>query len=298
MNNKIIMHINFAERGFGCIGRQSIDDICRFAAETGFDGIEFRGVIPKELEGISFREYAEQIAAGKKKYGLSDILFGIGVRECINSDRDLRERDIAETVERAKIAREICESELCNTYSAWITSPIPTTPKPGYEFHGSAASTAEQWDMIADAYRRIGDELSKIGLRFAFETHMNYVHDLPAKAKKLVDMIDSPMIGINMDYGNTFLFPERPTLEETIDFYGDKLFYTHLKNYITIPGAPKKMATALSDGEINHRAYLEKLCDVGFTGPIAIEAPRPGDRLWFAKCDLAYVKSLLKDLSV
>ena len=296
MNNKIIMHINYAERGFGCVGTQTIDDICRFAAKTGFDGIEFRGAIPKDLSVLSFREYAEQIAAGKKKYGLSEILFGIGVRECINSDREVRERDVAETIEKAKIAREVCECNVCNTYSAWITSPISTTPTPGYEFHGSAASKPEQWEMIADAYRRIGEELAKIDLRFAFETHMNYVHDLPAQAKKLVDMIDSPMVGINMDYGNTFLFPTRPTFEEAIDLYGEKLFYVHLKNYTTVAGASKKLATALSDGEINHRAYLEKLRDVGYTGPIAVEAPRPGDRLWFAKCDLAYVKSLMEEI--
>ncbi|MBQ8310818.1 MAG: sugar phosphate isomerase/epimerase [Clostridia bacterium] len=296
MNNKIIMHINYAETGFGSFGKKTIDDICRFAAETGFDGVEFRGALPKELENLSFREYAEQIAAGKKKYGLSDILFGFGVRDCLNADRDVRENDIAATIEKAKIAREVCGSEICNTYSAWITSLIPTTPKPGYEFHGSAASTPAQWEMIADAYRRIAAELEKIGLRFAFETHMNYVHDLPAQAKKLVDMIDSPMVGINMDYGNTFLFPVRPTVEEAIDLYGDKLFYAHLKNYITVPGASKKMPTSLCGGEINHRAYLEKLRDVGFSGPIGIEAPRPGDRLWFAKCDLQYTKQLMSEI--
>lgn len=297
MKNSIIMHINYMESGFGSFGKRSIDDICRFAAETGFDGIEFRGALPKELATLSFREYAEQIAAAKKKYGLSEILFGIGVREAANADAEVRERDIAETVEKAKIAREVCGASICNTYSAWITSSISTVPKPGYEFHGSAAATAEQWELIADAYRRIGAELEKIGLRFAFETHMNYIHDLPEKARKLVDMIDSPMVGINMDYGNTFLFPERPSVEAAIDLYGNKLFYTHLKNYITVPGTTKKMATALSDGEINHRAYVEKLRDVGFTGPIGIEAPRPGDRLHFAREDLKYFQSILADLA-
>ena len=296
MNNKLIMHINYAESGFGSFGKKSIDDICRFAAETGFDGIEFRGALPKELSDISFREYAEQIAAGKKKYGLSEILFGIAVKECTNADRDVRERDIAEAVEKAKIAREVCESEICNTYSVWINSSAPNTPKPGYEFHGSAASSPEQWEMIADAYRRIGAALEKIGLRFAFETHMNYIHDLPAQSKKLVDMINSPMVGINMDYGNTFLFPVRPSPEEAIDLYGDKLFYTHLKNYTTVPGAPRKIPASLDGGEINHRAYIEKLNDVGYTGPIGIEAPRPGDRLWFAKCDLTYAKRLLTEI--
>lgn len=297
MKNKIIMHINYAENGFGGFGKSTVDDICRFAATTGYDGIEFRGAIPKELASLSFREYAEEIAAGKKKYGLSEILFGIGVREAANPDSEIREKAIAEALEKARIAREVCESEVCNTYSTWITSSIPTVPQYGYEFHGSAAATREQWDLTVDTYRRIGAELEKIGLRFAFETHMNYVHDLPAKSRALVDEIASPMVGINMDYGNTFLFPVRPTVSEAIDLYGDKLFYVHLKNYVSVPGATRELATSLSGGEINHRAYLEKLIEVGYTGPIAIEAPRPGDRLHFAREDLSYLKSVIADLA-
>ena len=296
MNNKIIMHINYAERGFNCFGKKSIDDICRFAAETGFDGIEFRGAPPKDVTDMSFKEYVAKVAEGKKKYGLSDILFSIAVKECVNPDRDTRERDIAEAIEKAKIVRELCGTEVCNTSAVALLSSISTVPHPGYEFHGSAVATPEQWEMIADAYRRIAVELEKIDLRFAFETHMKYVHDLPAQSKKLVDMIASPAVGINMDFGNTYLFPTHPTLEETIDLYGDKIFYTHLKNYITIPGATNKMPASLDGGEINHRAYLEKLRDIGFEGPIAIEAPRPGDRLWFARNDLAYAKQLMSEI--
>ena len=53
------------------------------------------------------------------------------------------------------------------------------------------------------------------------------------------------------------------------------------------------MPTALSQGEINHCAYLEKLEDIGYAGPIGIEAPRPGDRWFYAKEDMAYMTYLL-----
>ena len=297
MKNKIIMHINYVESGYNSFGKRSIDDICRFAADTGYDGIEFRGVIPKELSSLSFREYAEQIAAGKKKYGLSEILFGIGAGDAANPDAEARARNVAEVLEKAKIAREVCGSEVCNTYSTWIKSPVPTVPQYGYEFHGSVAASESQWKRIVDTYQQIGVGLERIGLRFAFETHMSYVHDLPQKSRELVDEIGSPMIGINMDYGNTFLFPVRPSVAECIDLYGDKLFYAHLKNYVSVPDAAREVATSLSGGEINHRAYLEKLKEVGFSGPIAIEAPRPGDRLYFAREDLTYLKSVIADLA-
>lgn len=291
--NPTIMHINYGEITGHSYGKKTVDDICRMAAEIGFDGIEFRGVLPIELKHLSFKEYATQIAEGKKKYGLSEILFGIPVAESANTDKEARDKSIANALEIAQIANDLCGTTLCNTFATPTRSKIPTAPQRAFEFHGSAAATQEDWDLTVDAFQQIGRELEKIGVRFAFETHMNYVHDAPVATKKLVDLIDSPAVGVNMDYGNTIYLPNQPSVEETIDLYGDKLFYTHLKNSTAIPGDNTRIPTALSEGEINHRIYLAKLKEVGFNGPIGIEAPRPGDRVWYAQNDFAYFKSVM-----
>ena len=292
--NKTIMHINYGELEGHVYGKKSVDDICRMAKEIGFDGIEFRGVPPRELKHLSFREYAKQIADGKKKYGLTDMLLSIGIADCTSTDHGVREKAIAEAIEHTKIASEVCGTTHCNTAASFITSKITTAPKTQFEFHGSAAVTEEEWKLTVDAYQRLGAEAEKLGVKFGFETHMNYIHDLPHQVMKLVNLIDSPAIGVNMDYGNTVYFNDRPSVEETIDIYGDKLFYTHLKNSMPIPGG--RVATALGDGEINHRVYLEKLREVGFDGPIGIEAPRSGDRVWYAKCDYEYYRSVMEDI--
>ena len=296
MKNSIIMHINYMEVSGGSFGKRSIDDVCRYAAELGYNGIEFRGEAPKDL-GISFREYAEQIAAGKKNHGLTDILFSFDVRDCANPDKSARDAIIAKTLEKTKIAREVCDTKVCNTSCNWISSPVPGVPGDSYHFHGSIVAKDKDWELTTDTYQKIGVELETIGLKLAFETHMGYIHDLPATARRLVDLIDNPMVGINLDYGNTVYFPVRPSLEEAIDQCGDKLFHLHLKNSTAIPGSEKRLATSLGDGEINHRTYLQKLIDVGYTGTISIEAPRPGDRPTFAKQDAAYLQSVIADLS-
>ena len=288
--NPVIMHVNYGEVKFSSFGPKSVDDICRMAAEIGFNGIEFRSDMPTELKDLSFKEYYTQIAEGKKKYGLSDMLLGVIVRDAMNPDKEARQKAIDLALEKAKLAGELFGATVCNTLSDTVRSPIPTAPAGAYEFTGSAAATKEQWDLLVDTYQQIGKGLEPIGLKFAFETHMNYIHDVPAASKKLVDLIDSPMIGINMDYGNTVYFPVKPSVTETIDIYGDKLFYTHLKNSVN------KKGSALADGEINHREYLAKLRQVGFAGPIGIEAPRPGDRVWFAQQDLAYYKAVVASL--
>ena len=294
--NKTIMHINYGEVRGSSFGANTVDSICAMAADIGFDGIEFRIDPPIELNTLSFREYATQIAAAKDKYGLSEILFGIGVRDCANSDAAVRAKAIAQTLERVKIANDICGSTLFNTFGSDIQPLVSTAPAGAYEFCGSAAATPEHWELTADTFRQIGKELDVLGVKFAFETHMIFLHDTPAMAKKLVDLIDSPAIGINMDYGNTVYFPEYPSVEDAIALYGDKLFYTHLKNSASVPGGHGRIPTALSDGEINHRLYLAKLKEVGFCGPIGIEAPRPGDRAAYARQDFAYYRAVAAEV--
>ena len=293
--NKVIMHINYCEAASSSFGNKTVDDICKIAADIGYDGIQFRGKAPKEFAALTFREYATLIAQAKKKYGLSEILFGINVADCTSEDKEERKKGISKAVEDAKIANDLCGTTVCNTFGPRLFSPIPTAPGSG-EFHGSAAATQRDWALTADAYAQVGRELERIGVKFAFETHPKYINDTPDATRKLVDMIDSPAVGINMDYGNTVYFPVRPSVEETIDIYGDKLFYIHLKNSSPLPGTKTRMPTNLSDGEINHRAYLQKLYEVGFCGPICIEAPRSGDRLRYAKCDYEYYKSIADSL--
>ena len=124
---------------------------------------------------------------------------------------------------------------------------------------------------------------------------MNHLHDYAESARKLVDLIGRDNFGINLDYGNSVYFKGIAPLEEAIDICGEKLFYTHLKNSMPVPGG--RMPTALGGGEINHRAYLKKLKDVGFNGLLGIEAPRPGDREAYAREDLAYIRSVIADLT-
>ena len=290
--NPVIMHVNYGETSFNSYGSNTVDDICRMAAELGFDGIEFRGNPPKNLAEVSFEDYVNQIKAGKEKYGLPIMMFSIGIPGVYAEDKAERAASVQRALDKARYVQDACGTTLCNTSAATVRNP--NEPYSAYHLQGSAIATQDHWDMTVEAYQELAKGLEALGMKFAFETHMNYIHDLPEPSKKLVDLIDSPNVGINMDFGNTVYFPEYPTVEETIDIYGDKLFYTHLKNSVAVNGT--NMATALSEGRINHRIYLKKLQSVGFTGPIGIEAPRPGDRYWFAQQDLAYYKALRASL--
>ena len=294
MNNDIIMHINYGELTFNSFGKNTIEDIVKMAVDIGYDGIEFRGNPPKELSDLSYESYIDEIARCKEKYGLKTVIMAARLEDILSKPNEEWEKDISELIKNVKYANKICGATIFNASAKVIQSNILTAPKSSYEFHGSAVATNEDWDNTVEVFKMVSRKLENLGVKFAFETHMNYIHDIPETTKKLVDLIDSSSIGVNMDYGNTVYFPNPLGLEETIDLYGDKLFYTHFKNSVSVGSV--RMATALSEGEINHRIYLKKLKEMEFTGPIGIEAPRPGDRIWFAKQDFDYIKNIIDSI--
>jgi len=73
----------------------------------------------------------------------------------------------------------------------------------------------------------------------------------------------------------------------------------HLKNVYTVATSERKIMIpcALGDGIINHRELFGLLRESGFDGPMCVEAPRGGDREWFAQQDIAYMRSVLDDMA-
>lgn len=293
MKNPIIMHINFCEVSFATFGK-TVDDVCRKAKEWGYDGVEFRANVPNDLI-LSVEEYVDQIAAAKKKHGIKEILFGIDVNGVANEDPAVRAKAVEDAIKFFKLANKKCGTTVCNTFGDNVVSRDGRAPASNYNYHGSTVATEQQWDWTVEGFKKIGAELEKLGMKAGFETHMNYIHDTPQASKKLVDLIDSPAIGLNMDYGNMVYFVNVPDPVETVKLFGDKIVHMHLKNSIYI-GDEKRMPTALGEGEINHRLYMKALKEIGYEGPIGIEAPRGGDREWYAKKDLEYFKDVAKDI--
>jgi sugar phosphate isomerase/epimerase len=197
-----------------------------------------------------------------------------------------------------KLAKRLFGAKLrvCNAFTGSLQNPCKNVPYgPNYEYHGSYVAGEDQWKWAVEGYKVVGDAVAKLDLQLAYETHMGYLHDMPEPVKKLVDLIGRPSIGVNLDYGNIIYLKNAPSLKDTIEGLGKRIFYCHLKNSAPLPTGGR-LPTSLADGEINHREYLALLKKIRFDGPIGIEAPRPGDREWFAKQDLAYIRSVMADV--
>ncbi|MCK5801489.1 MAG: sugar phosphate isomerase/epimerase [Lentisphaeria bacterium] len=284
----IIMHCNFCEQG------QSIEEMCCRASNWGYDGVEFRRARGGCEETVE--EYLDAIEAGVAKSGLGQVAFGGPGGNFMSPDADEREQELETMIAFYRAAAKRFDLTVCNTMSGPLLNPASGVNYSDYYCQGSAVARSCHWEWAAEGFRTLGALAGELGFRLAFETHMGYLHDLPEAARKLVDLIDSPAVGINLDYGNAIHFPQPVSLAEAIGQCGDRLYYTHFKNYTAIRGTEGRLPTGLADGDINNREFVRLLMESGYDGPLCIEAPRAGDREWFAQQDLVYLKAVLEDL--
>lgn len=286
MSLPIIMHVNYCEQG------QTIPEMCRKAVGWGYDGIEFRRYRRGEEE--TPEQYLDTIAAAAEASRLKHVLFGGPGVDLTQEDASIRGAQVEDGIRFYRLAGERLKLTVCNTMAGTLRSSDPNAGS-AHHLHGSGAASANHYTWAAEGFRELGAVAEEIGFRLAFEIHMGYVHDLPSPTMKLLDMIGSPCVGANLDYGNMVYFPSCPSIGETVSTLGEKLFMAHLKN--SMPAGDGRNAVGLGDGMINHREYLLALKRTGFSGPLCIEAPRAGDREWFAQQDITYLKSVLKDLA-
>jgi sugar phosphate isomerase/epimerase len=288
MKNLIILHCNAVEQG------QTILEMCQRAVVWGYDGIEFRRRRSDVTE--TPEQYLDAIAQAKDATGLKHVLFGGPGPDLMLSDAAKRRSEVEECVRFYEAAASRFELTVCNTMTGTLVAPNINY----YEFdrHGSAIVTEEQWQWAVEGFQVLGDLAARLKFRFAFETHNCYLHDLPQPSRRLVDRINRPAVGINLDFGNILINPKKVSLRESIAICAERIYEIHLKNLYLLPVTKyyNFISCPLADGAINNREMLRELRRIGYAGPYVIETPREGDREYFARQDLRYFKELLPEV--
>jgi sugar phosphate isomerase/epimerase len=283
----LILHINYYEQG------QSLETACRDAVKLGFDGIEFRRKRAGKDE--TQEQYLDEIEAAVSKSGLKQVVFGSPGPDLTGGDAAHRDSEIEAARDFYTHVQKRFGTTICNTFGGSLLNPDPQIPYNEYTKQGSGIATDEQWQWAIEGFKSLAKTMEEIGLKLAFETHMGYIHDTPEGVKKLVDEVGSSQIGALLDCGNIALFPNSPSVSSQVELLGERIFYLHLKNLFVFAHGGY-VCTSLADGHINNRELLKTLKAMNFSGPICIEAPRAGDREWFAREDMNYLQSLLNDL--
>ena len=287
--NPIIMHTNY------CGNSPEIEYMFEKAKSWGYDGVECH-VESSINKYESPKDYIADVKKYSEKYGIGRIHFGYSFTEAGASDIATRDNAVSKAAAFFSLAKDILGVELCNIAAGgYILSKEEGVHPFDFDRHGSAAASESDIANFTDSLKKLAAHLEKIGIKVALETHMNLIHDTPEATIRLIELIGSPNVGVNMDYGNYYWHQRCKSLEETFKIYEGRILYFHLKNAIKLPNFVR-FQTQLGEGQINHREYLSLIKKYDIKAPIVLESPRDGDREWYAKEDIAYIKSVMDDI--
>lgn len=283
--NPILLHINYFEP------HCSLAEACRLANGLGVDGIEFR----RKRHGVNDDSYLDELSAALEPHAFTAISFGTPGVNLMLADAGERERELAAACLFYEKAATRFPLTVVNLQTGPIMNADPAVPGGAYSRHGSAAANESHWEAAIAGLRCLADLGGDLGVAFALETHPCYLHDTLEASSRLVEAVNRPAMGLLWDQSNFLLLSEKaPSSAEACERIGERLASVHLKNFLLPPANGDLPVSALSDGIINIREQVACLQRRSYAGPICLESPRQGDRQWFARQDLFYLRSLLE----
>jgi len=285
--NRILLHNN-------CYGKYPLEVLFQKAKEFGYDGVELEA--PKE----NIEEKSKIIREYKEKYGLKEIVVHKTVRTITDEDQKIVQQEIEDFIKFIPVVKKILGVKIINTMA--ISTLIGRGAKYiEYGKNGSTVAEEIHFQRAAETFRKIAPFVEKENVFLSFETHGCLIHDTVESTLKLVKMINSPNIKINLDYANLYLMPGLENIEKILGKLRNEICYMHIKNLRKIVDMPDNgdlsfFFTSIKEGEIDYRLIIQNLKNIGYQGPIALEYPGAvGDPDIVAKGDIIYMRDLLKE---
>jgi sugar phosphate isomerase/epimerase len=136
----------------------------------------------------------------------------------------------------------------------------------------SADATEEHWNCLRIALERLIPVAEEVGAYLAFETHMRQLTDTSAGSKRLLEITESEVVGLTVDFSNLKFAGEDMT--RVFSGLGGRMYNTHLKNG-TIGEDGSWNFKALDDGLTDYTEVLSLLQDINYEGYLTIECLSP-----------------------
>lgn len=128
-----------------------------------------------------------------------------------------------------------------------------------------------QIDILSEWLREAVQVAEEYGVRLAVENHIDYTSD---ECVELLDRVDSPWLGLNLDTGNFLRL-----LDDPIDGarkLAPRVYATHVKDLKPVKGVNVKewyffSSTPVGEGLVDNQALAQILKDAGYKGFLAVE---------------------------
>ncbi len=146
----------------------------------------------------------------------------------------------------------------------------------------SAIKTDEEKTAVVQVLNKILPLAERLQIELHLETALN-----PMEFKKLLDMIQHPMVKVNYDSGNSSSLGYK--VEEEFAAYGNKIGSIHIKDRVlggtTVP---------LGKGDADIKTLFKEVKKINYKGDFILQVARntPGDEINWAIHNVNFVKNL------
>ncbi|NLT43594.1 MAG: sugar phosphate isomerase/epimerase [Anaerolineae bacterium] len=222
-------------------GNHDMEAAFKYIAMSGYDGIELSAIdgMSEHLVLDRWQELAPEIKRLSSDYGL----------ELLAMEQPIQDPVRMETAYRAAVELGI---------------PIINTGP------GGKADDEESFKERADSLAGLSRMAEKYGVTLCVKAHVRAaIHDTPSTLR-IMDYIDSPAFGIDMDPSHIYRGGEDPV--EAISQVISRVKHVHIrdcKGRQDSPGKPEMQANGR--GDINLVGYIRVLHEHGYTGPLDLE---------------------------
>ena len=244
----------------------TFEEFLQYASETGFDSVEVALKDVWDPDKGEPEQQAEEAKVLLEKYGIEASALAAG-----NDFVQLDEEQIKAQVERME---RICK--LAKVIGADCLRTEGGQPKDSVP--------EEKWaEAMAECLRRCLEFCEPMQIGLAVDNH-GYVTNDPDVMLKMLDLVESPWVGTNLDTMNyRWWGNELEKIDWVYEQVAARTLHTHLKD--GTGSRQNYVGAALGDGEINLKHVVDCLLKAGYKGVWCAEYEGKEDSaIGYAKC--------------
>jgi len=245
----------------------TFEEFLEFAADVGFRYVELQAHDIWSDEHSDPEAQAASTAALLERYGLKVSALSAN-NDFIQPGAD----GIIAQVERMKRVAELAKmlgTDVLRTEGGGPKDGVPQD---------------KQFDSMAQCLKRCAEWLDEVDVRLALDNHGVVTNDGDLQLM-LVEVVDSPRVGVNLDTMNYRWFGhDLATINHFYEILAPHTFHTHMKD--GTGSRENYSGTALGEGETELHHAINCLKDAGYDGAwtAEYEGPETEGGAGYAKC--------------
>ena len=233
----------------------NLEEHLRRAHEQGFSCAHI--ALSKTIPGFSMMdapalmtdEQAAQVRSLLDKYGIQCAVLG-----CYLNLATTDEEELAKTVACYK-----AHLRFAKAIGATVVGTETGAPNAGYKTCPECF-TEESLQLFIDRLRPVVEYAEEIGAVIAIEPVCRHIVSTPARARTVLDAIDSPSLQIILDTVNLLNMENHTRMDElvaeSIDLFGDRIRILHMKDYRPVEGAADVASMACGTGVMDYTRLI------------------------------------------